>query len=133
MFNGSCACGAITFTVQLDELPAPDACHCTQCRKFSGHYFVSSDVPKSAFKLGDSSELLRWYPSSIKNVRRGFCSRCGSSLFWDPTEREWIGVAMGAFDQPTETITHVHVYTREKGDYYTLADDTPQWETVPPS
>ena len=29
-------------------LPAPDGCHCTACRKHSGHYFVSTDVPRSA-------------------------------------------------------------------------------------
>jgi hypothetical protein len=29
-------------------------------------------------------------------VRRGFCSTCGSTLFWDPVEKDIIAVAMGA-------------------------------------
>jgi hypothetical protein len=120
---GSCHCGAVTFEV-LGELPSPDACHCTDCRKFSGHYFVSTDVPKSALAVRGESQLA-WYQSHEK-VRRGFCRLCGSSLFWDPIHLDWIGVAMGAFDGPTGTRTHIHVHVADKGDYYDLTDGLPQ-------
>lgn len=122
--QGACLCGAVTFTVQ-GPLPGPDACHCTQCRKHSGHYFVSTDVPRSSLKV-EGENRLTWFPSPIKKVRRGFCSTCGSSLFWDPTEHDWIGVAMGAFDQPTNTSVAIHVFVAEKGDYYEILDDLPQ-------
>lgn len=52
MHKGSCLCGAVRFTVAVDgPLPGPDACHCTACRKSSGHFFVSTDVPRSRTKL----------------------------------------------------------------------------------
>jgi hypothetical protein len=35
-----------------------------------------------------------WQTSSTK-VLLGFCSRCGSTLFWDLRPRDWIAVAMG--------------------------------------
>ena len=129
MHTGSCRCGAIRFEV-AGALPGPDACHCTQCRKFSGHYFVSTDVPRSAVTI-HGAENVTWYRSSEK-VRRGFCATCGSSLFWDPIERDWIGIAMGAFDNPTGAHTHVHVDVGDKGDYYEIGDDAPQYETTPP-
>lgn len=129
MHRGSCLCGAVTFEVAGD-LAAPDACHCTACRKQSGHFFVSTDVPRSAVTI-DGKEQVRWYRSSDQ-VRRGFCGTCGASLFWDPPHRDWIGIAMGAFDAPTGTHIHVHVYTGEKGDYYEIADAVPQFATVPP-
>lgn len=129
MLEGSCLCGAVTFGV-VEPLHAPDGCHCTACRKHSGHFFVSADVPKAALTVrGD--DRITWFQSSPK-VRRGFCAVCGSSLFWDPIERDWIGVAMGAFDTPTDTKIAVHVYTGEKGDYYDFGDDAPKFETVPP-
>ena len=90
----SMMCGAVKFTVSADLHP-PDACHCTQCRKSSGNYFVSADVPREAAHI-EGDEVLTWYRSSEK-VRRGFCSICGASLFWDPIHRDWIGIAMGAF------------------------------------
>lgn len=127
--TGSCACGAINFEVE-GELPGPDACHCSQCRKFSGHYFVSTDVPKKALSI-DGADKLTWYQSPVRKVRRGFCSVCGSSLFWEPTEHDWIGVAMGAFDGATDTGMHLHIYLAEKGDYYELTDDLPKFARTP--
>lgn len=123
MHTGSCLCGAIRFEVDA-ELPAPDACHCTQCRKQSGHYFVSTDVPKKSLAI-HGGEHLTWFRSSEK-VQRGFCSRCGSSLFFEPFSKDWIGVAMGAFDQPTGTKLGIHIFVAEKGDYYEITDGLPQ-------
>lgn len=123
MHEGSCLCGGVSFRVEGD-LPPPDACHCRLCRKQSGHYFASTDVPKAALTLR-TQETLGWFASSEK-VRRGFCTRCGSSLFWDPPARDWIAVAMGAFDGPTGTRLKMHIFTDDKGDYYGIADGLPQ-------
>lgn len=123
MHRGSCLCGGVRFSID-SELPPPDGCHCVQCRKQTGHFLVSSDVPKSAL-LFEADETLRWYASSEK-VRRGFCGTCGSTLFWAPIHRDWIGVALGAFDGPTHTRMHVHIHVAEKGDYYEIADGLPQ-------
>ncbi len=121
--RGSCLCGAVSFEV-AGSLPPPDACHCTQCRKHSGHVFVSSDVPRAAVTI-HGADRLTWFRSSEK-VRRGFCSTCGSSLFWDPIYRDWIGVAMGALESPTGTRLGIHVHVADKGDYYDIADGLPQ-------
>ena len=128
MHTGSCLCGAVRFEVTGD-LAAPDACHCVQCRKTSGHYFVSTDALRSAVTI-HGGENVTWYRSSEK-VRRGFCKICGASLFWDPIGRDWTGIAMGAFDTPTNTHIHVHVYVGEKGDYYDITDGAPQYQTTP--
>jgi hypothetical protein len=125
MHRGSCLCGAVRFVVSV-PLPPPDACHCSQCRKHSGHVFASTDVPRAAVTV-QGAERLTWFRSSDK-VRRGFCSTCGSSLFWDPIERDWVGVAMGAFDRPTETRLRIHIHVADKGDYYDIADGVPQNE-----
>jgi hypothetical protein len=126
MHRGSCLCGAVRFEVE-GALPPPDACHCTKCRKFSGHFFVSTDVPRAAVTI-HGAENVTWFQSSEK-ARRGFCSICGSSLFWDPIDQKkhaWIGIAMGAFDKPTDTRIKVHVFVADKGDYYEIADGVPQ-------
>lgn len=123
MHGGSCLCGAVSFDVRC-ALPPPDACHCTQCRKHSGHVFASTDVPRAALTIR-GADRVTWFRSSEK-VRRGFCATCGSSLFWDPIEKDWIGVAMGAFEQPTDTRLRVHIFVADKGDYYDIADGVPQ-------
>jgi hypothetical protein len=127
--KGSCLCGRVSFTVSGD-LGHSDACHCVQCRKQSGHYFASANVPRSALVV-TGEEKVTWYQSSAK-VRRGFCSTCGSFLFWDPPAMDWTGVALGAFDTPTGIRLERHIFVSEKGDYYDIADGLPQ-DMHPPS
>ncbi len=123
MHHGSCLCGAISFTVTTPLAPA-DACHCRQCRKQTGHYFASTNVPKSALTV-TGADKLSWFASSEK-IRRGFCSVCGSALFWEPLHREWTSITMGAFDGPTGTHLEKHIFVADKGDYYEIADGLPQ-------
>ncbi|MDR6817141.1 hypothetical protein J2X76_002314 [Neorhizobium sp. 2083] len=123
MHKGSCLCGAVTFEIE-GELSAPDACHCSKCRKHSGHYFASTDVARDRLTIGGAGNIT-WFQSSEK-VRRGFCATCGSSLFWDPPHRDWIAVAMGAFDGPTGTRLNKHIFVADKGDYYDIGDGLPQ-------
>lgn len=123
MNKGSCLCGAVSFEV-AGSLEAPDACHCSQCRKQSGHFWVSTDVARSSLRIV-GAENLTWFRSSEK-VQRGFCNICGSSLFWDPIEKGTMAVAMGAFERPTHTRIGMHIHVADKGDYYEIKDGLPQ-------
>jgi hypothetical protein len=87
---------------------------------------VSTDVPRAALTIHGADQLT-WFRSSEK-VQRGFCSTCGSSLFFEPLEEDWMGIAMGAFDKPTDTKLGVHIFVANKGDYYEIADGLPQNE-----
>lgn len=121
-------CGAVAFEVE-GELGEIDGCHCEQCRRWTGHYLASTDVKRSALHVTEARGV-KWFQSSDK-VRRGFCSECGSSLFFDPLDRQkhdWIGVSMGAFDKPTRARMALHIFVAEKGDYYDIADGLPQNE-----
>ena len=123
MHKGSCLCKKITFEVR-GELPAPSACHCSICRKHTGHYEAGTDVNRTDITI-HGSENITWFHSSEK-VRRGFCSTCGSPLFFDPIQHDWIGINMGSFDGPTNTKLAKHIFVANKGDYYDIADGLPQ-------
>jgi len=125
MHKGSCQCGSVRF--QLTEVPtSPTACHCVQCRQQSGHYFASANVRKSSVSIA-GVENLTWYRSSEK-VMRGFCSRCGSWLFWEPISTDWTSVALGSIEGQTGLKLERHIFVSEKGDYYDLNDGLPQNE-----
>jgi hypothetical protein len=94
------------------------------CRKVSGHYWASTDAPRENVAI-TGSEHISWFRSS-ERVRRGFCSNCGSALFWDADGREKIGIAMGAFDAPTGTKLGMHIFVADMGDYYDISDGLPQ-------
>jgi len=128
MHQGSCLCGAVKFEVE-GSLPAASACHCTKCRKYTGHFEAGIDVPKLKVKINGSNHLT-WYQSSEK-ARRGFCSTCGSSLFFEPITGDWIGISMGAFDGPTNVKIERHIFVGDKGDYYQIEDGIPQYTLYP--
>ena len=126
MLKGSCLCEAVTFEVTGPCSPI-EVCHCVQCRKWTGHFFANIEVPRDSLHVrGD--DHITWHHSSPK-VRRGFCATCGSSLFFDPTDRnkhKWTGIAMGALDTSTGSKIALHIFTAEKGDYYEIPDGEQQ-------
>ena len=123
MHKGSCLCGEVKFEVS-GKLGAGEMCHCTECRKWTGHVYASVDVPRDELTIY-GEEKVSWFKYSEK-VRRGFCSNCGSSMFFDPIDiksRPWVAVALGAFDNPTEINIELHIFVAEKGDYYDIPDN----------
>ncbi|MFK7804372.1 MAG: GFA family protein [Anaerolineae bacterium] len=128
MHTGHCLCRKIKFEISSALEPAV-ACHCEQCRRWTGHFLVGVEVDRDALTI-QGEEHLKWFHSSEK-VRRGFCSNCGSTLFFDPvdkTKHRWISVSMGAIEAPTHTQLGQHIFTAEKGDYYEITDGLPQNE-----
>lgn len=121
--TGRCLCGAVRFEIR-GPMTEPHACHCTQCRRQSGHFVVAAGVEKSNFDLTESSGL-KWFRSSAK-ARRGFCVECGSVLLWDDGGGEF-SVNLGSLDGPTGTTLAAHIFVDEKGDYYAIKDGLPQY------
>lgn len=63
---------------------------------------------------------LRWYEAA-PGVEYGFCSTCGSTLFWRAEELpDWISIAAGTLDPPTGLTTESAWWTREASDYHRL-------------
>lgn len=123
MYRGSCLCGSVRFTATA-AAKDPAACHCTQCRKQSGHYWAAMQVPDEALAVVGE---VRWYAASPL-AKRGFCPTCGSFLFWKGLGEPDIGIALGALDGPTGLRLERHIFTADKGDYYDITDQVPQEE-----
>jgi hypothetical protein len=123
MLNGSCLCGAIRFSA-IGVARDPAACHCTQCRKQSGHYWAAVQVMDDDLTIVGTP---RWYAASDA-AKRGFCPICGSFLFWKGHADPDTGIALGAIDGPTGLKLERHIYTADKGDYYEITDPVPQEE-----
>lgn len=129
--TGKCLCGAIAFSFESHELDHPSACHCSQCRRWSGHYWATVNLPLDAVQFTKGEEQVTWYRAS-GYARRGFCSKCGSSLFWNAhgleDHKDRIAVSLGAIDAPTDIRLKEHIFVADKGDYYDIADGLPQKE-----
>lgn len=121
--NGSCLCGGVTFEV-TGNLRDVVACHCTQCRKTSGHHVAATACDDDDLKF-NKLDTLAWYRSS-DIAERGFCSRCGSSLFYRPLQGHMTSIGAGSLDGPTGLRLSGHIHCASKGDYYEITDGTEQ-------
>jgi hypothetical protein len=122
--TGGCLCGAVRFRTRGDVGPV-SYCHCTQCRRQTGHYLASTNVSDDRIAI-EGAQMLTWYAASAE-ARRGFCSACGSVLFWKPNEGGYHSVLAGSFDKPSGLVAESHIFVADKGDYYEITDGLPKY------
>lgn len=84
----------------------------------------------TAAKVDDveiSGDTLKWYDATDQ-VQYGFCSNCGSTLFWR-TERkpDLISIAAGTLTPPTGLETVAAIYTDYAGDYHAFDETIPSY------
>jgi hypothetical protein len=101
-------------------------CHCTECRRWAGHFWAASAARFDELSFTEERGL-RWIfsPDSAHHARRGFCGECGSSLFWHAPGREQISIAAGCLDPPTGIKTVGQIWVDSAGDYYELDERIP--------
>ena len=122
--QGGCLCGAVRFEVSVPEAKY-NICHCGACRKWSAGPLMAVHCPADA--AFERAETLTWFRSSDW-AERGFCGRCGSSLFWrladDPGAM--LIVAADAFDKTDDLELDRHIYVDAQPARYAFADRRPR-------
>ena len=122
--HGACLCGSVRFSVRGALRPIV-FCHCGQCRRAQGQFAAYTAAPPESIEL-NSEAPLKWFDSSV-HARRGFCSVCGSSVFWAPMDESYWAIAAGALDQSCELTPLHHIFVADKASYYDILDDLPQF------
>jgi hypothetical protein len=118
--TGGCLCGAVRFTA------APEShdfavCHCGMCRRWgAGPYFAITC--KGSFKIEDASNVGIYRSSEW--AERGFCKKCGTSLFYRLVGQDHYEVSTEAFDDRSDLAFTTQIFIDEKPPYYAFANDT---------
>lgn len=120
MITGRCECGSVEFSLP-EVRDSVTVCHCSQCRRTSGHLWASTVADKDSITF-QSDAGLKWYASS-EMAERGFCSLCGSSLFYRINGDARLAISAGSLDEPNALVLGKHIYTDSKAAYYELPDD----------
>jgi len=121
--TGGCLCGAVRYEVRGPLRPVV-MCHCSQCRRVTGHVMAATGARHIDFRLLSEGKL-GWFDSSAE-ARRGFCTQCGSTLFWQGAGRDYVSIAAGTLDDSSGLQIACHIFTADKGGYYEIADSAPQ-------
>ena len=113
----SCLCGGIQLKTK-GPFRHVSNCHCSQCMKTHGNYAAYTNTPEKDIQF-IKKKTLKWYRSS-KKAKRGFCNKCGASMFFKRLGSENISIAAGMFKNPTKLKTRMNIFVEGKLDYYNL-------------
>lgn len=119
--SGQCLCGAVKFTTEgaADE---HEACHCRMCRRWGGGPFFASHAGKVTF---EGEAALSRYASS-EWAERGFCSKCGTHLFYHLLPTDQYIMSVGAFDDADAFKLGGEIFIDNKPAGYAFAGDHPR-------
>jgi hypothetical protein len=118
-FEGKCMCGAVKFSATAKK-PSVVACHCDMCRRWSAGPFMALDCQTVTF---DGSENIGRIRSSDW-AERGFCTKCGSNLFYHIVESSAYQIAAGLFDDQSMLRMSLQVFTDCRPEFYEFANET---------
>ena len=128
-YTGSCLCGEIKYSV--DKLEKQIAhCHCTMCRKFHGAAFATYGEAKTEnFHWLSGEKLLKNYIGE-NGTKRLFCSSCGSSLVFIPSNDtgEFVEFSLGTLDSEIPNKPDAHIFTNYSSCWYQITDKLPQFQ-----
>ena len=127
-YIANCLCGGIKIKIK-GKLRYVTNCHCSQCMKTHGNFAAyTSCEDKNLYFINKGT--LRWYKSSNK-AKRGFCYKCGASVFFKRIKTDRTSIAVGMFSNPTKLKTRHNIFTKGKMDYYRLDNKLPKFNRYP--
>jgi len=117
--EGKCMCGAVRFSASAQK-PSVVACHCDMCRRWSAGPFMALNCQNVTFDGQENIGRIR----SSDWAERGFCTRCGSNLFYHIIERSDYQLAAGLFDDQSMLRMSLQVFTDSRPGFYEFANET---------
>jgi hypothetical protein len=118
--RGHCLCGAVTITAN-QAADHVGACHCRMCRRWGGGPFLEIDCGTD-IEIGGADKVGVY--ASSEWAERGFCSECGTNLFYRLKESGQHMVCAGLFDDEDGLSFQSQVFIDAKPDYYSFAEKT---------
>ncbi|ODS24235.1 aldehyde-activating protein [Candidatus Endobugula sertula] len=117
---GSCLCQSVKVKVEEMSLQV-GACHCSMCRKWSGAPALSVDCYSHVTFEGESHISVF---NSSEWAERGFCSQCGTHLFYRLKAKNQYIMSVGLFgSHPSFEFDH-QIFIDDKPSYYRFANAT---------
>ena len=120
--KGKCLCGSVELEIELgNAITEIAACHCSMCRNWLGGPMLAID--SGVLKNAKNESFITRYQSS-EWAERGFCNKCGTSLFYYLKPADQYHFPVGLLDQELQLKLSHQIFIDEKPDYYSFANET---------
>jgi hypothetical protein len=130
--TAACGCGQLSITVH-GEPRGVGVCHCLACQRRTGSVFAALASFAAPFEIiGQAAEYVRTGDAGAR-FRFRFCPVCGTNLFHTEEglgERS-VGVAVGAFADPSFPPPQVSVYDSRRHPWVQLPPGISAYEKDP--
>ncbi len=121
--TGGCQCGDVRYRVTGDVRHG-SICHCRMCQRASGNAFAPLvEVTGVAWQGAPG----RYASSDI--AERGFCTTCGTPLFYRQFRTDVTELMMGTLDDPNAIDPIKHNGVESMVSWLHFADDLPRNQT----
>lgn len=118
--SGQCLCGAVKFTAH-EATKSIGACHCKMCRSLCSGPFMETNCGTSV--QFESTDSIGIYNSS-EWAERGFCTQCGSQLFYRLKDSGQTMMSVGLFPDESGFEFESQVFIDKKPNYYCFSNKT---------
>ena len=129
--DGSCHCGNITFTAEVDPADV-FICHCADCQSLSGSaYRVVVLAPSETFQMnGEPKSYIKTADSGRARIQT-FCPDCGSPFYsCDPGEGPKVyGIRLGTVRQRDQLKPRSQYWCQSAQNWTTNLRELPQFES----
>lgn len=124
--QATCLCGAVQITVEQINTKFT-VCHCQSCRTWGGAPFFAVQCGSQVDIKG--SDKVKMYESSSW-ASRGFCSECGTHLFFKFKESGEYNMPVGLFSNLKGLTMDMQYFTDKRPDYYCFSNQTKEMTTA---
>jgi len=129
--TASCSCGQLRIEVQ-GEPRGVGICNCLACQQRTGSVFAALASFSAPFEVfGTATEYVRVGDQGAK-FRFRFCPICGTTVFHTEEGHDGsVGVAVGAFADPSFPAPRVSVYDSRRHSWVQLPPETTKFDKDP--
>jgi len=119
---GHCVCGTVEIMIK-EYGNFVYACHCDTCRRMNSGPVLSIDPgPKENVVFKRGKEAITIYHD--EEVERGFCSICGTTLFWHNPEKNHYCMNAELFDDVIkDACFSLELFYDMKPSYYSFSGE----------
>jgi len=123
----SCWCGDLAVTMQGEPMMVSSCC-CTRCQRRTGGFFGVTVYYRPGQMVAQAGAVQTFHHPQGSTTFH-FCPRCGSNIWWVPDEEnDVIGVAGGAFADPTLPSPQRMVFTATRHPFVCAPEGVPEYE-----
>lgn len=128
MYQGSCLCGKVTFSID-GPIENIVYCHCSRCRRVQGTAFATNgNVHSQHFQFKSGENNLSEYKESGQQSKY-FCQTCGSPIMSKNSEYpENVRVRLGTILSEIKECPEAHIFVGSRANWDEINDQLPQYE-----